>query len=68
METNEPRRLLLKRVEAEKILGVGPSKLKEIIYAGEIREVAIGARGKRVPLSELERYVRERLGEAEPPA
>ena len=55
--------LLLKRSQAEKILGVGPSKLKEIISRGELREVAIGPRGKRVPLSELERYVSERLKE-----
>jgi excisionase family DNA binding protein len=55
--------LLLERSQAEKVLGVGPSKLKEIIRRGELREVSIGPRGKRVPLSELERYVSERLKE-----
>jgi excisionase family DNA binding protein len=60
--------LLLTRDEACRVLGVKLSHYKELVARGAFREIAIGVRGKRVPLCELERYVSERLGEAEPRA
>jgi hypothetical protein len=39
------------------MLGIGPSKYKQIVANGGIREVAIGLRGRRVSYAELERFV-----------
>jgi excisionase family DNA binding protein len=49
--------LLLRRAEAQRLLGIGPSKYKQIVANGGIREVAIGLRGRRVSYAELERFV-----------
>jgi hypothetical protein len=53
--------LLLRRSEAQKLLGVGPSKYKELIATGLLKEVAIGERGRRLPYAEAERFVIEGL-------
>lgn len=52
---------LLRRPEAWRTLGIGPSKYKQLVAEGQIREISIGSRGKRLPYSEVERYVAERL-------
>lgn len=60
-----PKPLLLTRDEACRVLGVKLSHYKDLVGRGEIREIAIGLRGKRLPLSEAERFVAERLGKPE---
>lgn len=56
-------KLLLKLPEAGERLGLGRSKLYELIQEGVLPVVRIG-RSVRVPASELERFV-QRLQEAE---
>lgn len=58
--------LLLRRDEACKMLGVSLSTYKVLVGKGELREIGIGERARRLPLSEAERYVKERLSESEP--
>jgi len=53
--------LLLRRSEAQKLLGLGPSKYKQLVAAGLLREIAIGERGRRLPFTEAERFVVEGL-------
>lgn len=60
-----PRPLLLTRDEACRILGVKLSHYKELVARGALREIPIGLRGRRLPLSEAERFVAERLEESE---
>lgn len=55
---------LLRRPEAWRLLGIGPSTYKTLVGKGILREVAIGQRGRRLPSSEVERYIAERLAEA----
>jgi excisionase family DNA binding protein len=55
------RPLLLTRDEACRVLGVKLSHYKDLVAKGKIREIAIGLRGKRLPFSEAERFVSERL-------
>jgi excisionase family DNA binding protein len=56
------REALLRRAEAWRALAIGPSTYKGLVANGELREVPIGKRGRRLPLSEVERYIAERLG------
>lgn len=62
IETNQPRTLLLTVREAQGYLSLGRTQLHGLCKAGTIRVVKIGKRGIRVPLSEIERFVAERLG------
>ncbi|GMV88493.1 MAG: hypothetical protein AMXMBFR81_14240 [Chthonomonas sp.] len=47
------------------VLAIGRSQLWCLIRAGRIRTVRIGKRGVRVPVLEIDRFVRESLGVAE---
>lgn len=58
---NQKHPLLLKRAEAQQLLGLGPSKYKQLVAAGLLREIAIGDRGRRLPYAEAERYIVEGL-------
>lgn len=59
--------VLLRRPEACRLLSIGASSLKVLIGRGQLREIAIGARGRRLPFSEIERYIAESLaGGVEP--
>jgi hypothetical protein len=58
---NQKHPLLLKRFEAQQLLGLGPSKYKQLVAAGVLKEVAIGERGRRLPYTEAERFVVEGL-------
>jgi len=49
-------RLLLRPEEAARVLGIGRSKLYELLAAGEIESVQIGSCW-RVPVEGLHRYV-----------
>lgn len=62
---NQNHPVLLRRAEACSTLGISLSTYKLLVGKGAIREVAIGERARRLPLSEVERYVAERLGESE---
>jgi len=53
-------RLLLRAEEAALILGIGRSKVFELMAEGEIDSVLIGRRTRRIPMGALSRYV-ERL-------
>lgn len=50
-------RLLLTSTEAAEALGIGRSKLYELMRAGVVESVLIGA-ARRVPADALEAYVR----------
>ena len=53
---------LLRIPDAAAELAIGRSQLYELIASGEIRAVKIGTRGVRVPATELDRFVLDRLG------
>ena len=57
--------ILLRRDEACKMLGVSLSTYKVLVGKGELREIGIGERARRLPFSEVERYVKQRLSESE---
>ena len=63
--STELQRLLLTRDESCGLLGIKLSQYKVLVSKGFLREISIGVRGKRLPYSEAQRYVRERLSEAE---
>jgi excisionase family DNA binding protein len=65
---NPSHAALLRRPEACRLLGIGPSTYKMLVARGVLREVAVGERGRRLPYVEVERYISERLATAEPPA
>ena len=52
---------LFTRREACQILRIGISQYKKLIERGALREIAIGERGRRLPESEIERFIREQL-------
>jgi excisionase family DNA binding protein len=54
---------LLKIPEAAAELSISRSLLYEMIAAGELRSVTVGSRGVRIPTSEIDRFVTERLAE-----
>jgi len=54
--------------EASALLAIGHTKTYELIGAGELRTVRIGERGVRIPESEIARFVRDRVAQAEPAA
>jgi excisionase family DNA binding protein len=60
------RPVLLMRREACEHLKIGLSRYKLLVAEGRLREVAIGERGRRLPLSEVERFISERLAELSP--
>ncbi|MGI8657235.1 MAG: helix-turn-helix transcriptional regulator [Candidatus Limnocylindria bacterium] len=55
---------LLKIPEAAAELSIGRSHLYELIAGGHVKAVRIGERGVRIPASELDRFVAERLAQA----
>ncbi len=54
-------RLLLRPTEAAEMLGVGRSKLYELIAEGDIPTVQVGSR-LRIPLEELRNWIRQETG------
>jgi excisionase family DNA binding protein len=50
-------KLLLRPEEAAEVLGIGRSKLYELLAVGEVESVRIG-KCRRVPLAALDDYVR----------
>jgi excisionase family DNA binding protein len=55
-------RLLLTPTEAAEALGIGRSKLYELMRAGHVESVLIGA-ARRIPKDALERYVADLRGQ-----
>ncbi len=53
----------LSRAQVCAELGIGLSTLKAILAGGRLRELRIGRRSL-IPRQEIERFIRERLGEA----
>ena len=60
MDKEKPNRLLLRPAEAGEAIGIGRSKIYELLAAGVIPSVRIG-KAVRVPVSSLERFVAEQL-------
>lgn len=65
-ELREVERLLYTTEEAASALGVGVTKMKDLISSGEVNSVKIG-RLRRIPISSLREYVQvlrlaERIG------
>jgi excisionase family DNA binding protein len=58
------RILLLRMDEAADSLAVSKSHIERMIARGELRTVHVG-RGRRVPASEIERWVAERMNPPE---
>jgi excisionase family DNA binding protein len=58
------RVLLLRMDEAAGALAVSKSHLERMVARGELRTVQIG-RGRRVPASEVERWVGERMNQSD---
>ena len=56
--------LLLSRDEACRLLGIKLSHYKALVASGALREIAIGERGKRLPYSEAQRFIDERMSDA----
>lgn len=54
----QPPRLLLSVVDAASLLGIGRTKVYELIATGELTAVSIG-RARRVRASDLERFVEQ---------
>lgn len=57
------KRLLLRPNEAADLLGVGRSKIYELIAAGDVPSIKIG-KSLRVPVAALEQWVAERAASA----
>ena len=57
-------RMCLSRRQACEQLAVGLSTLKDLLGRGELREIRIG-RKSVIPLSEIERFLTERLAPSE---
>lgn len=66
-QRSEPKRLLLSVREAADVLGIGRSKLYELLASNELAVVRIG-RSVRIPVSALEAFVAARIGGEEVPA
>jgi excisionase family DNA binding protein len=58
------RVLLLRMDEAADSLAVSKSHIERMVARGELRTVQVG-RGRRVPASEIERWVAERMTQPE---
>lgn len=54
--TNEVERLLYTTEEAAAALGIGVTKMKELISSGDLRSVKVGSL-RRIPVSSLQEYV-----------
>jgi len=52
---------LLKVRDACELLACGRTRLHELVKAGRLRAVKIGARGVRIPDAEIERFIREQM-------
>jgi excisionase family DNA binding protein len=65
-----PRRpgqvLLLKIPEAAGMLRIGLTKFYELMRDGEITPISVGPHATRIPVSEVERFIAERLTAARP--
>jgi excisionase family DNA binding protein len=58
------QRVLLRMDEAADSLAVSKSHIERMVARGELRTVQVG-RGRRVPVSEIERWVAERVSPRE---
>jgi len=71
-QVTEPRadtRLLLRPPEAAERLGIGLTKLYELLGRGELKSISIGLKARRIALADLEEFVdrkRAESGEAAP--
>ena len=57
------KRILLAPEDAAQLMSVGRTYVYQMMAAGELRSLKMG-RLRRIPLSEVERFVSARLGEA----
>ncbi len=55
--------LALSYVDAGRLLDVSESTVKRLVVAGQLRAIDVG-RSRRVPVSEVERYIARQLGAA----
>ena len=62
LEGLHPARLLLRPAEAATALGIGRTKVYELIAAGELPSIRIGA-SVRVPVAALEAWIARRVRE-----
>ena len=58
-------RLLLRPVEAAEVIGIGRSKLYELLSTGELPSIRIGS-SVRVPVAELRAWIERRIEQQGP--
>ena len=56
-------RQLLTAAEVAEVLHIGRTRVYELIYAGQLQSIKIG-RLRRVPVSAVEEFIRQMVGEA----
>lgn len=61
----EPQRLLVSPQEAGQALGIGQTKVYELLRIGDLRSIKVG-RLRKIPVSELHRFVGTRFQGDEP--
>jgi len=57
--TNDVERLLYTTEEAATALGIGVTKMKDLIASGSIRSIKVGSL-RRIPVSALQEYIQVR--------
>lgn len=63
--TTPARPLLLKIPAAARELGIGLTKMYELLRTGQIKRVRLGPNATRIPYAEIEAYIARKLAEAE---
>ena len=61
MNSNTDNRLLLTVLEVARRLGMGRSFVYQLVSKGEIPSIKLG-RARRIPVSDLEKFVEGKLG------
>lgn len=64
MAEHLPERLVYSINDAAAALDISRSQMYRLISKGEIKSIKFGVRGQRVPASELNRWVEQKLADA----
>jgi excisionase family DNA binding protein len=58
-------RLLWRPAEAAEAMGISRAKLYQLMAAGEVPSIQLGARGRRIPIEGLQRWLERQAEEQE---
>jgi excisionase family DNA binding protein len=64
METTTPTKLLLTTEEAASVLGIGRTRMYQLVRTGKVRSVTLG-RSRRIRPEDLETYVEQLAGQSD---